>query len=125
MKPLSADVHSQLAEWVKRGGVLVVCDDDSDPFNSVRDWWNTGGLNYRTPREHLFDQLGFSKTQVAQASTPAGSGSVPLPGENRETDWPFGKGRVIWLHENPIQFTRDSGGADQLVSSIHRAADHA
>ncbi len=24
MKPLSADVHSQLAEWVKRGGVLVV-----------------------------------------------------------------------------------------------------
>jgi len=26
MKPLSADVHQALAAWVKRGGVLVVCD---------------------------------------------------------------------------------------------------
>ena len=26
-KPLSPDVHAPLADWVKRGGVLVFCDD--------------------------------------------------------------------------------------------------
>ena len=41
MKPLSADVHAPLVDWVKRGGALVVVDDDSDPYNGVRDWWNS------------------------------------------------------------------------------------
>ena len=40
MKPLSADVHKPLADWVKRGGALVVVDDDSDPYLAVREWWN-------------------------------------------------------------------------------------
>lgn len=110
MKPLTADVHSQLATWVKRGGVLVVCDDDSDPFNSVRDWWNTGRLNYRTPREHLFEQLDFSKVAATAGN---------------ETEWPFGRGQVIWLRENPVQFTRDSNGAEQIVSLVHHTADRA
>ena len=29
MKPLTADVHPALAAWVRGGGMLVVCDDDS------------------------------------------------------------------------------------------------
>ncbi len=60
MKPLSPEVHQSLAAWVKRGGVLVVCDDDSDPYNAVREWWNSDGRQYRTPREDLFVQLGLS-----------------------------------------------------------------
>ncbi|MDB6110103.1 MAG: hypothetical protein JWR69_1853, partial [Pedosphaera sp.] len=41
MKPLSAEVHGPLVKWVKQGGVLVVCDDDSDPYRKVREWWNS------------------------------------------------------------------------------------
>ena len=41
MKPLTPDVHRSLAAWVKRGGMLVVCDDDTDPYNAVREWWNS------------------------------------------------------------------------------------
>ena len=53
-------MHQSLAAWVKRGGVLVVCDDDKDPYNAVREWWNSDGRHYRTPREDLFAQLGLS-----------------------------------------------------------------
>src|ERR1700677_374415 len=58
-KPLSPEVHAPLAEWVKGGGVLVFCDKDADPYLKVRDWWNSDGKHYKTPREHLFELLGL------------------------------------------------------------------
>jgi hypothetical protein len=109
MKPLSAEVHSELAEWVKQGGVLVVCDDDSDPFNAVREWWNSDGLSYRTPREHLFEQLKFNKSDADQ----------------KQTEWRFGKGGVIWLRENPVRLAQDPKDAERIVALAHQAADHA
>lgn len=108
MKPLSADVHVQLANWVKHGGALVVCDDDSDPFNAVREWWNSGGLHYRTPREQLFEQLGRQ--------------SVTADAGKKQTEWRFGKGSVVWVRENPVQFTRNSDGAKQVVALTRHAA---
>ena len=57
-KPLSPEVHAPLADWVKRGGVLIVCDQDADPYLKVREWWNSDGKNYTTPREHLFRAAG-------------------------------------------------------------------
>ena len=68
MKPLSPEVHQALAAWVKRGGVLVVCDDDTDPYNAVREWWNSDGRHCRTPREDLFAQLGLAGRSQASAT---------------------------------------------------------
>ena len=113
MKPLSAEVHSELADWVKRGGVLVVCDDDSDPFNSVREWWNSNGMSYRTPREQLFEKLDFRKD--------AGKGAP----DEKQTEWVCGKGNVIWLRENPAHLAQDSSDAARVVSLVRRAADRA
>jgi hypothetical protein len=110
MKPLSAEVHSQLAEWVKQGGVLVVCDDDSDPFNSVREWWNTSGMSYKTPREHLFEKLNFNK-------------SVSKRADEKQTEWRCGKGGVIWTRENPAKLAQSATGAERVVSLVHHAAD--
>jgi hypothetical protein len=109
MKPLSAEVHSALAEWVKRGGVLLVCDDDSDPFNAVREWWNSDGLKYRTPREHLFEQLKFTENKS----------------DEKQSEWRFGKGDVIWLRENPVTLAKNSSAADRIVALVHQAADRA
>ncbi len=63
MKPMTPEVHPPLADWVKKGGALVFLGDDSDPYNSVRSWWNdkAKGMSYRSPREHLFEQLGLSR----------------------------------------------------------------
>ena len=114
MKPLTPEVHAPIADWVKQGGVLVVCDDDSDPYNAVREWWNTDGRHHLTPREDLFAQLGFDP-----AKSQAGSEGIP------QVEWRLGKGSVIWLRKNPVQFAATAAGADQLVDVVRQAATRA
>ncbi len=110
MKPQTPDVHAPLADWVKRGGQLIFCDDDSDPFNSVHEWWNTGGNQFSTPREELFARLGFSRTK-AENST--------------QTEWLFGQGQVVWLRKNPVQLAASAEGADRVVAVVRQAAQSA
>lgn len=105
-KPLSADVHAPLAQWVKRGGALVVVDDDADPYNGVRDWWNSAGSSYKSPREHLFEQLGLTgKTEPAEGAFAK-----------------LGKGGVLWLRENPAQLAASAAGDARLVQATKQAA---
>jgi hypothetical protein len=111
MKPLSPEVHGSLARWVKEGGILVVCDDDADPFNRVREWWNTGGLNYATPRQHLFDQLGLT----AQAAETARTGQFV----------PVGEGGLLWRPENPVRIAADADGDGRWVDTVKQAAARA
>ncbi len=99
MKPVSADVHKQIAAWVQKGGVLVYCGRDDDPYQQVMEWWNTKGNNYKTPAEHLFKLLHIQ------------------PGDSNK---PFvvGKGKVYVLRQNPKEFVleanRDAGYIDVL-----------
>ena len=135
MKPLTPNVHDAIAKWVRAGGTLVFVDADKDPFLAVREWWNTGGRSYRTPREHLFSVLGsqFSvlssqqegqlsdregfdnkgtlKTQCAQDSAPSTQRPVPI-----------GKGRLLYLRRSPSDLSRDPAGAQWLVDQVHAAA---
>ncbi len=108
MKPLAPEVHAPLAQWVKAGGILVVCDDDADPFNKVREWWNSGGLNYSTPREHLFEQLGLT----GQKAEAAGTGAFVAIGE----------GGVVWSRVNPAQLAGAADGDSRLVETVKAAA---
>jgi hypothetical protein len=102
MKPLTPLAHRPLAEWVKRGGLLVLCDDDGDPFNAVREWWNTNGLHYATPRQHLFEQLHLAKDDPS-----------PLR---------VGKGQVIWIHRDPAQIAASPDGDALLADAVRGAA---
>ena len=102
MKPLSPLVHRSLADWVRNGGLLVVCDDDGDPFNSVREWWNTNGMNYTTPRQHLFEQLRLTRDD-------------PKP-------YRVGKGQVIWIHRDPAQLAASPDGDTVLTEAVSGAA---
>ncbi len=100
-KPLTPDVHPPLAEWVRGGGTLVVCDDDADPYNRVRDWWNTDGRQLATPREHLFAELGWSGSKEHQK---------------------IGAGQVLWLKRNPAQLAGAADGDAQLVQAVKAVA---
>ena len=104
-KPLSPDVHVPLADWVKRGGVLVVCDADADPYLKVRDWWNSDGNNYSTPREHLFKLLGLDSTVKADEFAA------------------IGKGGLIWLRERPAHCSASAEGAARVVAATRLAAE--
>ena len=107
-KPLSPDVHGPLVQWVKNGGALVVIDDDADPYNAVRDWWNTEGLALATPRQHLFQQLqlGINK----ESKTPD------------ESPVKVGKGLVIWLRTAPAQLAASPEGDSKLLACVGNAA---
>jgi hypothetical protein len=114
MKPLSPEVHQALAAWVRRGGVLVVCDDDTDPYNAVREWWNSAGRHYQTPREDLFDQL-----VAADVSRRI------LPVTNTAPTDVGGKGSVIWLRENPATLAASAEGDVRLAAAVKQAAARA
>ncbi|WP_158828593.1 hypothetical protein [Mucilaginibacter lacusdianchii] len=75
MKPLSAAYHKELATWVKNGGVLLYYGRDTDPFQTVKEWWNTGGNSYSAPSQHLFSLLGL-KEQAGFSKYKCGKGNV-------------------------------------------------
>lgn len=110
-KPLGPEVHPPLVEWVKHGGVLVFCDDDTDPYARVREWWNADGRNHATPRGHLFEALGLTNDSFSKAD-PDGFARV-------------GRGGVFWLRENPARLAAGADGDERLCQEVRRAASHA
>jgi len=104
-KPQSPEVHAPVAEWVKRGGILVVCDADADPYLKVREWWNSDGAHFATPRQHLFGLLGLD-----DSLTPDVCHGV-------------GKGGVIWIKARPADLTTSQAGADRVVATARLAAE--
>ncbi len=100
-KPLTPEVHAPLVKWVKDGGTLVFVDDDADPFNKVREWWNTGSNHYATPREHLFEQLGLDATP-------------------KEGNYPVGKGHLLFLSRRPSLIAKDTFGGKLFYDLVAR-----
>jgi hypothetical protein len=110
-KPLGPEVHPPLVEWVKHGGVLVFCDDDTDPYARVREWWNADGRNHATPRGHLFEALGLTNDSFSKVD-PDGFARV-------------GRGGIFWLRENPARLAAGADGDERLCQEVRRAASHA
>ncbi len=102
MKPLKAEYHRVLAEWVRNGNVLMYFGDGSDPYHVVREWWNTSGASYASPVEHLSDTLGLARK--------------PDPGQHR-----VGRGSVFCENVNPAVFAEGKEGAEKFVAAVKRA----
>jgi len=99
MKPLDREAHTHLARWVREGGILLYSGRDDDPFQTVREWWNTAGLNYPTASAHLFELLGLAK--------------APAEGEYR-----VGKGTVCILRNDPKEYVLQAGGDEKLIRTV-------
>lgn len=103
-KPLRPEVHDALAAWVKQGGTLIVADDDKDPYQHVREWWNDSGKSDRIPRQHLFAALGLGEDAPSGSLIQAGGG------------------HVVWLRESPVRFALDRAAEDRLMDTLRQAA---
>lgn len=101
-KPPSPDFHTALARWVRAGGALLVVDNDDDPYNGVREWWNTTPFAYKTPREHLFKLLGIPED---------GAGLFHV-----------GRGVVLAERVSPAALTYRADGAEMLRGYARQAA---
>jgi hypothetical protein len=100
MKPQSPDAHRYLADWVRKGGVLVYCGQDVDPYQSVMEWWNTKDNHYTAASQHLFKLLGIKAA---------------------DGHYPVGKGAVYVIRQDPKQFVLRSGGDAQFFATIQKA----
>ena len=102
MKPDSAKVHTFLADWVRRGGVLVYCGKDEDPYQRVMEWWDTKGNHFTAPSQDLFKRLGIDSSG----------------GRGRYT---VGKGFVYVIRQDPKEFVLHTGGDSGYVRTIQQA----
>lgn len=100
MKPMSPEVHRYLAAWVRSGGILVYVGRDEDPYQSVMEWWNTSGLSFTAPSQHLFKLLGV----------PGAAGRYTV-----------GRGTVYIVRQDPKEFVLQPSGDTAFVSLIRRA----
>jgi hypothetical protein len=101
-KPPRPELHNALVGWVKGGGTLVVVDNDKDPYNGVREWWNTGDMHDASPRLDLFRRLGLP-------AAPDGPQHV-------------GKGTVVYSAESPAALSHRQGGAQAVRDLCASAA---
>ncbi len=104
-KPLVPGIHSELVEWVRRGGTLVYVGTGADPFHSASLWWNRGEEAGRSD-ERLLDSFGIPRD--------AESGSYPV-----------GKGLVILDRTDPAYYSRSLEGAEEFRQRISDAAESA
>jgi hypothetical protein len=102
MKPQSEKVNEQLAAWVKQGGVFIYYGRDNDPFQKVKEWWNTNGKNYTAPAEHLF-QLMY----------------INLAENNKR--YGYGKGKIFIEREDPKELVLTPGSDSSFLMLIKKA----
>jgi hypothetical protein len=105
MKPNSAEIHQQIADWVRKGGKLIYCGRDDDPYQSVMEWWNTKGNKYKAPSEHLFKLLGIK----------------PTSGKQRFT---VGKGSVYVIRQNPKEFVMQAQNDETYIKDVKQAYEN-
>ncbi len=103
MKPLKAEWHVALADWVRRGNALILFGA-GDTFDTVREWWNQGGRDYARAQDHLTETFGLGRTP--------------------EAGWyAVGQGWVILEPASPAALAHDPRG-DARVTQAARAAFH-
>lgn len=99
MKPLGKEAHSHMAEWVKKGGIIVYNGRDDDPFQEISEWWNQNGLNYPTASAQLFDLLGI--------------GYAPNEGKYK-----VGKGIIYVIRNDPKEYVLTKDGDKEMIEIV-------
>lgn len=99
MKPLSEESHSYISKWVKEGGILVYSGTDSDPFQTVSEWWNNGIYSYKRASDHLFELLGINA----------------FPSEGK---YQYGKGTVYVIRKDPKEFVLEKENDEEFVGIV-------
>ncbi|MBE6732235.1 MAG: hypothetical protein E7564_11160 [Ruminococcaceae bacterium] len=97
-KPLTSDINSVLANYVKKGGILVYVGDGVDPFHKVSSWWNTGKQKDKTPLESLLRAMNID--------------------ENAESgEYNYGNGKFLLMRESPADLC-----AEEIKSNKYKDA---
>jgi hypothetical protein len=86
---------------VRNGGLIVYSGRDDDPFQSVKEWWNSDGKNYSCPADDLFEKLGMGRNP-------------------KEGIYPVGKGSICIIRKDPKEYVLESDGDKSLREKVER-----
>ena len=124
MKPPTEQVHEGLAEWVRRGGVLLyVGNETPGDFDSVDGWWNRDPHSFAKPVDHLAHILGI-RVPLKQ--------SIEYVGKGAYCSFPASAASAARLPDNAARYTdavrlaystgreRDGGWQESPVISVRR-----
>ncbi|MBU2996922.1 hypothetical protein KO500_10770 [Cellulophaga baltica] len=95
MKPLSKEYHNSILKWIKSGGVLLFFGENKNVFNTINQWWTKDGYTY--PAKHLFEVLGVEESEELQT---------------------VGRGKFLFVNENPEKYVLNPKGQDSLTSRL-------
>ena len=101
MKPLAEKAHEALAQWVRNGGVIVYSGRDDDPFQTVKEWWNSDGKKYACPADDLFEKLGIGQ-------------------DPKEGIYPVGKGSICIIRKDPKEYVLETNGDTLLRNKVEQ-----
>jgi hypothetical protein len=101
LKPPAEKVHEQLAQWVRNGGMIVYSGRDNDPFQGVKEWWNSDGKSFRCPSDDLFEKLGIGRGP-------------------KEGIYSVGKGTICVIRKDPRDYVMEAGGDSVLRERVER-----
>jgi hypothetical protein len=101
MKPPDEKSHAQLAQWVRNGGIVVYSGRDDDPFQAVKEWWNSDGKTYPCPADDLFEKLGI--------------GRAP-----KEGTYAVGKGSICIIRKDPKEYVLEANGDKPLREKVEQ-----
>ena len=102
MKPMDPEVHSHIAAWVKGGGNLIYSGSDTDPFQNVKEWWNSDGNVFNAPSDHLFSLMG-------------------IPYGAPEGTYKYGAGTVLILRTDPKEYVLAPDSDKKLLEAVTEA----
>ncbi|WP_354358856.1 hypothetical protein [Pedobacter sp. UYP30] len=122
MKPLSASYHKELTKWVKNGGVLVYLGRDKDPFQTVKEWWNTNGNTFKTPSQHLFKLLGIADDGKA-GKYSVGAGKVYVLRKDPKENVLEESGDALFLKTIKTAYQQEAKAGDLVIKNnfvLHR-----
>ena len=72
---------------------------DDDPFQTVKEWWNSDGKDYSCPADDLFEKLGI--------------GRAP-----KEGTYPVGKGAICVIRKDPKEYVLNANGDSLLREKV-------
>jgi hypothetical protein len=110
MKPMKPEYNQAIADWVKKGGVLVFFGG-TDAYNALPEWWTRAGFD--SPGADLFHRLGVR-------DEPSSAGGDADVREHR-----CGKGMLMLVGASPAHFASSPEAADRLRAIAAHACDKA
>jgi hypothetical protein len=105
---------------VKSGGVLIYVGNDSDSYNKISSWWNSGKNNYSSPAAHLFEVMGLSGRVNTLKRRSRRLNQIARP--TSEGIYEVGRGVFAFYNENPAMCAREPDYANYLRTFVYDAA---